>query len=96
MARGNGKAAVVGQVERRGIAPRRFAHGALEDGGCEMIDHDLVGEATKKLTGMVMAGHKVLQGLGDGARDSHHTAVAQDHDKKAQLAAGVPYRDGPT
>src|SRR5712691_8286822 len=95
IARSNGKAAVVGKVEILGIEHRRFAHGALEDGGFEIIDHDFVGDATKKLKGMLMAGQKVLHGLGDGELDIHHTAVAQDHDKEAQLAAGLPYWDGP-
>lgn len=95
MARGHGQAAVVGTVARRGSAHRRFAHGALEDGGCASIDQDVVGDAAKTRTGLVMAGQPVLHGLGDGARDIHPPAGAQDHDKEAQLAAGVPYRDGP-
>ena len=34
-----------------------------------------------------MAGQKVLHRLGDGELHVHHSAVAQDHDKKTQAAA---------
>ena len=96
IARGNGQAAVVSQVEGRGIAHRRFASGALEDGGCEVIDHDGVGDATKKLPGVVMAGQNVRHGLGDGACHVQHAAVAPDHAKAAQLPVRLPDRDGAT
>ena len=87
IARGNGKAVVRGKVQVFGIEHGGFAHGALEDGGFEVVDHDFVRNAPKELKGVLVAGEKVFHGLGDGELDVQHAAVAQDHDKETQLAA---------
>jgi hypothetical protein len=93
MARGNGQATVGGNVDILGIEPRRFPPGALEDGGCEAIDHDFCRNAAEARKGVLMAGQAVLHGLGDGALDRQHAAIAQDHDKEAQSSLRLPHRD---
>ena len=61
-----------------------------------MIDQDFLRNAPKEVTGLLMTGQEVFQGLRDGARDVQHATGAQDHDKEAQLAVRVPDGDRTT
>jgi hypothetical protein len=90
---GNSKAVVRGKVQVFRIEHRGLAHGALQDGGVEVVDHDFVWNASKEVKGMLVAGEEVFHRLGDGELDVQHATVAQDHDKEAQLAVRVPDGD---
>ena len=93
IARSNGKAVVGGEVQIFRIKHGRFAQGALEHGGFEVVDHDFVRNAPKEVKGMLVAGEEVFHGLGDGELDVQHATVAQDHHKETQLAVRLPDRD---
>lgn len=95
MARGNGTAAVGGAVERLRRKHRGFPQRTLEHSGFEGVDQACLGHAAKALKGVWVAGEAVLHGLGDGALDIPHTAVAQHPDKAPQRSAGLPHLDGP-
>ena len=81
------------KVEIFGIEHGGVAHGALEDGRFEVVDHDFARNATKEIKGMLVASEEVFHGLGDGELDVQHATVAQDHDKKTQLAVRLAHRD---
>ena len=93
IARRNGKAMVRGKVQVFGVEDRGVAHGALQDGGFEVVDHDFVRNAPKEVKGVLMACQKVLHGLGDREFHVQHAAIAQHHDKEAQLSVRLPDRD---
>jgi hypothetical protein len=93
VARHKTTAVVRGKLSRLGLESRGVAPGTLAPGGCEVVDHDWVGHGATGCQGVLVAGEAVFHGLRDGARDRHHAAVAQDHDKEAQAAGGVPDPD---
>jgi hypothetical protein len=96
MARGNGKAAVRGKVALLGLASRRFTQRSCAPSGCAVIDQAGVRDAAKECNSMVVAHHKGLHGLGDGACPLQQTAVAQAQHKEAPPSWGLPHRDGAT
>jgi hypothetical protein len=76
------------------MAPGRCAPGARGHGGAEVVDQDGWGTAATKRAGVLVAGEAMLHGLGDGARDRHHAARAQDQDTETQRARRWPYGGG--
>src|SRR4029077_11814538 len=62
-ARGHGTAMVRGTGQVWRIAYGGFAPGALQDGGLEVVAHDLVRNAPKAVQGVLVAGEQVVHRL---------------------------------
>ena len=74
-------------IENRGLPADAFEHGGLS----RLSTMIFLGTAAKGSEGVLMAGQKMLHGLGDGELQIHHAAVAEDHDKETEPAAGITH-----
>ena len=91
---GDGEAVVIGKIKIDWIKNRLLTGHPFEHGTFEIIDHDFLGNRPEGLEGILMTGQEMLHGLGDGKLKVHHAAVAQDHDKETEPAAGITDGNG--
>ena len=87
------KAVVAGEVEIALIEYRRGAGQALQNRRLEIVDHHFGRHAAPRREGVLMAGEKMLHGLGDGEFHIHAAAVGQHHDEERKPALGIVHRD---
>ncbi len=91
---GDGEAVVIGKIKVDGIEDRLLASHSFEHGTLQIINHDFPGNRPESLEGILMAGQEMFHGLRDGELEIHHAAVAEDHDKEAEPAAGITHGNG--
>jgi hypothetical protein len=90
---GDGKAAVMREVQVPRVEHRRLTDQVFEHRRLQIIDHDLRGYSLKRLEGMLVTGKKMLHGLRDGELEVHEPAVTEDHHEEAQTPPSRADRD---
>src|SRR6516225_178922 len=88
------KTVVAGKVDIARIEHRCRTDQTPEHRRFKIIDDDFCRDTTKRGEGVLVAGEKMLHGLGDGELDEHLTTEGQYHDEEREPATCIADGNG--